>query len=363
MSKILGKNIFQALPPYMGGKRKLIPWIFQALSEICPTSIWENRIFIDAFTGGGSISLYAKAQGFKKVLSNDVSERSQLIIRGLLQNQSTYLTKEEALLLTQPLPNDEYPGFVLRNYLSSVFSSRHAKALDQILFWSHQFQSQQKQALGLLLAWHLVTGFVCMGTSIGSSNRPYAETLDGLRDWQELNPARFKDGSFSNLLQPSWKHLESKRNSINQGIFGGSLVQGFQMDAIDFVQQVEGDILYLDPPYPNCSSYESTNKVLDHLLTGMSNLEKRQSSSFTKSVHALEELLKVSHHIPIWILSYGNKALTLEELVELVKTIAPDRTVKGFSRAYKHLAHVSKTNTNQELLVIAYAAKETEKCQ
>jgi RHS repeat-associated protein len=133
MSRKPFNTYFQALPPYLGGKRKLIPWIFNRLSQIVSPTEWANLTFLDAFTGGGAVSLYAKAQGFQKVHSNDWSERSQFIIQGLLENQSIRLTREDQLRLVQPFPTDSTPGFVQSQFCPSVFSQRHAQALDRLI--------------------------------------------------------------------------------------------------------------------------------------------------------------------------------------------------------------------------------------
>ena len=346
------KSKFAALPPYLGGKRRLIPWIFKTLEKAAPRDTWKDLTFLDAFTGGGSVSLYAKAQGFQQILSNDWSYRSQLIIQGLLENHSTTLSKEEMLTLTATL---NQPGFVQTHFTPSVFSSRHAEALDRMLAGAQRFQNPTKQALGKLLVWHLVKDFVCMATSIGTSNRPYAETLDGLRDWQDLNPKRFVDGSLSHLLKPTWHSLEQRRKLMNQGVFCGSPVQGSQLDAIHFVSQAQGDILYADPPYPGCLSYETTNRTLDSILMGRFPEFQLTTSPFTKDTDALDLLFEQARNIPIWILSYGNRQLDINELAALVKRHCPNRQIHAEARAYKHLSHVSKAQNNQELLVMAYA--------
>lgn len=67
MSKRL--PIFDALPPYLGGKRRLLGNIFR---DLPPPS--EAPVFADAFLGGGSVSLYAKLRGYR-VLCNDLGWR------------------------------------------------------------------------------------------------------------------------------------------------------------------------------------------------------------------------------------------------------------------------------------------------
>lgn len=347
-------RMYNALPAYPGGKRRLNRWIFGTLAQVVPPRRWSQLTFIDGFVGGGAVSLYAKTQGFKQLIVNDWSDRSQLIIEGLLQNQGKRLSKEAVLHLIQPLPEQHGPGFVETHFCPQVFSTRHARALDKMLYWSNQVADPTRQALSKLLCWHLIQEYVCFSSSIGSSNRPYAEVLEGLRHWETLNPKRFWDGSFQKLLQPVWKKLEQKRRDINQGVFTGSPVQGYQLDVYSFLSQVAGDILYVDPPYAASLSYETTHRVLDRLLTGEMN-PQLHTSPFTKETEALHLLFERAGHIPIWLLSYSNKALTLDELVSLVQTHAGnDRDVKGFALHYAHMPHVARTRTTQELFVIAY---------
>jgi adenine-specific DNA methylase len=348
------KAFHQGLPTYFGGKRKLLSWLFSHINQVVPAPTWNKLTFIDAFLGGASVSLMAKAYGFKQIHANDLAYRSKILADAFLINQKQKLTLEDALLATQHLPEELLPGFIYTHYTSGVFSSRHGEALDKVLYRAQETKDPVKKALYLTLLWHLAMEYVCFPTSLGTSNRPYAEAIDGLRDWDSLNPKRYTDGSITHLLQPTWSHLEKKRRLINQGVFGGSPVTFSQLDAIDFVSTVKGDILYADPPYPGTLSYERNNRVLDSLLTGDIIGPVKTVSPFSKSVDALDTLLESARHIPIWVLSYGNKHISLEELIEKVKRHAPDRRVEGYAKAYRHLSHVSHNTSNQELLILAY---------
>ncbi|MFA6415814.1 MAG: DNA adenine methylase [Candidatus Paceibacterota bacterium] len=78
---------FQSLPSYFGGKRKLVKYIFKPIKK-------TEGVFIDAFLGGGSVSLYAKAKGYK-VIANDIAFRSVIIGRALISNNSVKLETED----------------------------------------------------------------------------------------------------------------------------------------------------------------------------------------------------------------------------------------------------------------------------
>jgi adenine-specific DNA methylase len=124
---------FRALPPYLGSKQKLVPWIFNRLARVIPQTEWKTLSFLDAFVGGGSMSMAAKVLGFKEIHSNDWSARSQLVIRGLLKNQSYRLTVEDKLQLVSNSTLQAEAGFTQANFCPFVFSTRHAQALDRYL--------------------------------------------------------------------------------------------------------------------------------------------------------------------------------------------------------------------------------------
>ena len=68
-------GMWGALPPYLGGKRRLCGVILREIDRVVPRAQWGRMAFLDAFSGGGSVSLYAKAQGFS-VTSCDIAERA-----------------------------------------------------------------------------------------------------------------------------------------------------------------------------------------------------------------------------------------------------------------------------------------------
>lgn len=97
--------MFQALPPDFGGKRKMVPQIFR---RVPPPA--EVPVFVDAFMGGGSVALYAKARGYR-VIANDIAERSAIIGRAILANGTVRLHEEDdARVLLSPHPASD--GYV-----------------------------------------------------------------------------------------------------------------------------------------------------------------------------------------------------------------------------------------------------------
>jgi adenine-specific DNA methylase len=84
-----------AKPSYFGGKTSLTNWIQFHLSEYVPVSQWPRMTFIDAFSGGGAMGMWAKFQGFGNVVVNDASARSIAIGHALLANQHCTLSRRD----------------------------------------------------------------------------------------------------------------------------------------------------------------------------------------------------------------------------------------------------------------------------
>src|SRR4051812_3941814 len=93
---------FDALPTYLGGKRRLADLIFASLAEVFPRERWAGAVFADAFSGGGAISLAAKARGFR-VLANDRAESAVAVARALIANDHVRLSEVDvAMLVARP---------------------------------------------------------------------------------------------------------------------------------------------------------------------------------------------------------------------------------------------------------------------
>src|SRR5271169_2861832 len=111
-------GLWSALPPYLGGKRRLCPLIFRELDRLLPRRLWPGLTFLDGFLGGGSMSLYSKAQGLR-VVAWDIAERSIVTGQALIENNRVRLTYQDILRLAAS--TDDPPGRIERDYAPRVF--------------------------------------------------------------------------------------------------------------------------------------------------------------------------------------------------------------------------------------------------
>src|SRR2546428_1690218 len=141
--------LWSALPPYLGGNRRRCPAIFGEVHRIVPRSRWPDLTFVDAFLGGGSVSLGAKAQGLR-VIAADIAERAIVVGKALIENSRVRFTREDVLRLVAP--SDDPPGRIERRYVPDVFNQSVGRFLDRALALAAQTLEPAKAALYRLLA-------------------------------------------------------------------------------------------------------------------------------------------------------------------------------------------------------------------
>ena len=89
-------RLFDALPAYLGGKRRLVPLILADLAAELPRAEWPRASFCDPMCGGGAVALAAKAQGFE-VYASDRARRGAIVAAALIANSSVRLREGDWL--------------------------------------------------------------------------------------------------------------------------------------------------------------------------------------------------------------------------------------------------------------------------
>ena len=335
--------MWSALPGYLGGKRRLCPLIFRELDRILPRRLWSGMTFLDGFLGGGSVSLFAKAQGLR-VVAIDIAERSIAVGEALIANSRVKLIKDDVLRLAAP--SDDPPGRVERDYVPRVFTREQARFLDRALSLAQQSGDKAKGALLRLLA-------IRVALLAHPMSQVRAGTIHRLDtgEYESITESclyHYIDGL--RLTRPGKLWKISQR--INAGVFQGEGCV-FKANIIDILPELDADVAYFDPPYPGVMSYEKEYKIIDEILEGSS----RPTSPFTAKDGAsmLDVVLERAKHIPVWLLSLGNAVVGVEELE--TKMVRFGRKTKSLTVKYQHLPAVAtekKKQENREFLVIGW---------
>ena len=335
-------RMFRALPAYFGGKRRLLGSIFRSLP--LPG---EAPVFIDPFLGGGSVSLYAKARGYK-VVCNDIAQRSFIVGKALVENDTVRLEYDDLVRLAMPI--DE-PGYAERCLVPDVFPTPHAKYLDLFLANARQLEGA-KRWLALLLVVKHALRLRPMGNF--GAKKILLQAAAG--EWEAMNPNYLRDLHVRGLPRHPFTLAEKIRKQINAGVFSnGQENEAHKCDAFEFLAQVYGDVVYLDPPYSGTQSYERSLAPLDDLLRGGPPNERAGPNPFSTEPpeKILPRLFEVTNHIPVLVLSYGNKRIDLPSIMDLMRKFRPH--VEGQAINYIHCTGLSGEESrrrNKELLVI-----------
>ncbi len=333
--------MFDSLTSYAGGKRRLLPAIFR---QMPPPR--EAPVLIDVFLGGGSVSLYGKARGYR-IITNDIADRSVLPGRALIENDRVRLDHEDLMRLFKPVHE---PGFVAQEMVPGVFPSKHGLFLDRALQNARKLQGP-KRWLSLLLCIKLALRLRPLGTW---GARRIIEQMDQ-QDYEGMRDSYIRDVFARAIPRHPLRMAENLRQAINRGVFSsGQENIVHQMDVFDFLPSVKGDIAYFDCPYANTSPYEKACRPLDEMLAGKRLKVKPNAFSTEHPAKTLPRLFEAAGHIPLWIISYGNQVVGLSELVDLVRRHRPVIDSREIKHAHMTgLATRENRNRNRELLVVA----------
>ena len=253
---------FGALYPYLGGKRRLCPIIFREIDRVVPRRLWSGLTFLDAFSGGGAVSLFAKALGLR-VVAVDIAARAQVIGDGLVANSRTRLVREDILRLLSPRAGA--PGRIEQEQTPATFTVEQAQFLDSAFEAAERSHDPSKAAL-----YHLLAIRVAMLAHPLSQVRPGTIGRVTSGGWESVSQKcvrHYVDGP--RLLRPDRLWVLAQR--INDGVFAGN-GRAIKGDIFDVLPTVEADIIYLDPPFAGTRSYEAEYKTLDAILGDMRSL-------------------------------------------------------------------------------------------
>ena len=336
---------FDALPAYLGGKRKLAPRIFKAL-ERADVPKAKGKVLLDPFMGGGSISLLGKALGYR-IIANDASVRSAAVGEALIVNSDVKLSESDLALAYRTdiskwrLPTEkDLPMPDSGRELMAQLAQSAANAENPV----------RRSLLQLLLVKTILVLAPWGQVSSGMGTRVRAENWDSLTT------------GMMNTLEPIFRPKREARKQIpkiNGGIFSnGERNEMHCSDVLEFLSNVSGDAVYLDPPYPGTVAYEDEYAPIDELLLGEELNLKNSRFSAKDGWKFLGDVYDAAEHIPVWILSLGNKAVDIDTLADMMRERGRD--VEAHEVSYTHLASRATEENKQNNLEFIITAKKKE---
>jgi adenine-specific DNA-methyltransferase len=339
-------KFFEALPPYYGGKRRLVKTIL----GLIPGKPHLLRL-ADGFAGGGSVSLMAKNMGFQ-VLTNDISERSYLIGQALIENNTTRINEHDINRLFMEFDGD-YPKFIEENFSPKAILSKQAQFLDQAFA---QLRATDEESPKRYLLTLLLVKYIFSMREFGKFSTPNCFNIPMEdRKIEYIKNSTYKS-SIKAVLTPTLDALRVYAAQVNNGVMdNGQENKAYKMDIREFCKEAKADVLYLDPPYAGTQDYETNYHVLDQILAGQTFELKKSEFSRTDGNKFLGEVFEAARNIPTWILSAGNAGGALDDYADLIKMIEQFRKVRGYRVKYKHIPAVSGENhqaKNEEFIIL-----------
>ena len=316
----------------------------------------ENLYFTDLFAGTGVVSAKFKELGYN-IISNDIQYYSYVLSKAALLNISDLKFEKliEEKIISSENPTEEIftylnnlkevEGFVFNNYCLTgtkekefprqYFSDDNGKKCDAIR--------------KIIEEWHiksLITEseyFYLLAALIDSIDR-YANTASVY-------------GAFLKKLKKSALgkfHITpySKYNSDQNDKIRTYMV--YNRDANNLIREIEGDILYLDPPYNRrqyCDNYhvlETIAKYDNPILKGVTGLRIDSSKSKYCSTRLVKEIFRdliENANFKYIFLSYNDEGLlSLEDIREIFSEFG---TYLSFEKKYKRYKADSKRNNKK----------------
>ncbi len=290
---------------YIGSKQKLASFLKDEIIKVTGADL-SQKIFCDIFAGTGMVGRTFK-QNVKKVISNDLEDYSFVLNKNYIGNHTEIKNKEEFILELNSLkPIDS--GFIYQNYCMGsgserqYFSDANGKKIDTMRTKIREWREQNR--IDENLYYFLLASLLESADKVANTASVYSAYLKHVK----------KSAQKDLVLAPA--HFELHANSH----------EVFNSDSNELIKEIEGDILYLDPPY-NQRQYSANYHLLNTISLydafkpkGKTGMREYNRSNYSKKneVHKnFEELIKNAKFQYIF-LSYNNEGLMREEDVKKI---------------------------------------------
>jgi len=281
---------------YIGSKHKLSNFIKSTVYSVVGEDL-SDKIFCDIFAGTGIVARNFKAE-VKKVIANDCEYYSYVLNKNYIENHEEITDKQ---IFIDELNNLSLidNGFIYKNYCvggngeRQYFSDYNGKKIDTIRQKIEEWKNKNK--INSNLYYFLLATLLECADKVANTASVYGAYLKQLK----------KSAQKELFLQPAIYDFNENEHIV------------FNADSNILISQIEGDILYLDPPY-NARQYGANYHLLNTIAkydkfipkgkTGMREYEKSNYCSSAKVAVEFENLIKNAKFQYIF-LSYNNEGL------------------------------------------------------
>ena len=304
---------------YIGSKYSLLNFIDYGIAKISGYKNGAGCIFADLFAGTGVVGSAYKAKGCE-VLANDIQYYSYVLNKHYIEN----IPPLNSDLLDELNSVEPLAGFIFNNYCEgsgsgrNYFTNENGKKCDAIRTYLEKIHTLGK-----------ITGneyFYYLASLINSIDK-YANTASVYAAFlKHIKKTAAKDFKLSLLPVISGKPGKVYNEDVNV-----------------LIKKIQGDILYLDPPY-NTRQYSANYHILETIarydsptlrgITGMRDYKDQKSTFCSKRTvcETFNDLIKNADFKYIF-LSYNNEGIIpVDRISEIMSGYG---TYSVFTKEYK----------------------------
>ncbi len=341
---------------YIGNKTNLLNNINQVIAENCDGT---EKVFCDIFSGTSSVARFFKNR--YKIISNDMLYFSYILQKATIQNNDLpeFKTLKEKLkidnvfeyLENENVESSNYKYFTYENYSPNekcdrmYLTTENAKRIDYIRntieVWKEKKLIDEREYYYLIAS--LIEGV------------PFVSNITGtygayLKEWDNR----------------AYKKFEMIRLNVIDNFCDNEC---YKEDANQLINKIEGDILYIDPPY-NSRQYLPNYHLLETIArfdcpkingkTGIRDYSEEKSKYCIKSEveKELEELIKNAKFKHI-IMSYNQEGILSKEQIEnILKKYGDKSSYKLYEIPYKQYLNKLTQKQEKHYEYIFYIRKE-----
>lgn len=341
---------------FLGNKTRML----ENINSVIEQNNITGKTFCDLFSGSGSVGDYFKEK--YNIISNDFLYCLSIISKAKLENKTTpnfnLFKKQFNIDPFSYFNNKTYISdsqyFITNNYSPKgnrqFFTEENAIKIDGIrieieeLYKEFIIDAKERN--------FLIASLLESTMSVSNTSGTYEAYL---KKWDKRAFKPF-------VLEPI---TINETNTIN-------LNKIYNLDSNELIRKINGDILYLDPPY-TITDYSSAYHLLESIakydypnIGGITGRRKEinEKSKYTRKEQALinlEDLFRQAQFKHI-IMSYSTQGLiSIEDITKLASKFAKNHNVKVYEFPYKEYKNIRSSQKGENLKeIIIYFEKDNE---
>src|SRR5690554_1415100 len=316
---------------YIGSKHKLSGFIKNSVYSVVGNDL-SDKVFCDIFAGTGIVGRNFKTE-VKQVISNDLEYYSYILNKNYIENHQTLQYED---LVDELNSLNGINGFVYEEYSENgkaqrlYFSENNGKKIDAVRQKIEKWKKEQNITDNQYF--FLLASLLKSDDKVTNTASVYSPFLKHIK----------KSAQKELIIEPALFEINNNEHLV------------FNTDSNELIKKIEGDILYLDPPY-NARQYGANYHLLNTIAKydtfvprGKTGLRDYYKSDWCRKGEVLKsfgELIEKAQ-FPYIFLSYNNEGLMDAKEVREVMERFGNYSLK--TKKYQHFKADKTENRNHK---------------